>query len=160
MREPRQERKMIASETSIVRLNTERARLLFQAVEHRDREGVAAIYDEKIVINEAPSLPYGGEYHGHDGALRHALGFRAAWDRFQPSRTRGLEPYFIAEGDHVAVLWRHKAENGETGQKIDLPAVSIYRFVDGRIVDSKMFHFDTAALLKFLGQAPLGGGRI
>lgn len=150
---------MPASESSTVRLNAERARLLFQAVEHRDREGVAAIYDEKIIINEAPSLPYGGEYHGHEGALHHGLGFRATWDRFQPSSTRGLEPHFIAQGDYVAVLWRHKAENRETGQKIDLPAVSIYRFVEGRIVDSRMFHFDTATLLQFLGAAPLGADR-
>jgi hypothetical protein len=65
--------------------------------------------------------------------------------------TRGdLEPRFIAQGDHVAVQWRHKAENSETGQRIDLPAVSIYRLLDGNIVDSRMFHFDTVALLKFL----------
>jgi uncharacterized protein len=43
-----------------------------------------------------------------------------------------------------------KAENRETGEYIDLPAVSVYRFLDGMIVDSRMFHFDTATLLKFL----------
>lgn len=135
---------------SATELNLEQARRLFHAVEHRDRNGIAAIYDENIVINEAPSLPYGGEYRGHAGALRHAIGFRGTWDRFQPWDARGLEPSFIAQRDHVVVLWRHRAENGETGQKVDLPAVSIYRFVDGKIVDSRMFHFDTATLLQFL----------
>jgi ketosteroid isomerase-like protein len=135
---------------SLTRTNEEAARRLFEAVEHRDPQGVAAIYHEHIVINEAPSLPYGGEYHGREGALRHGQGFRASWDRFQPSDLRGLEPRFVAQGDQVAVQWHHKAENRETGARIDLPAAGIYRFVDGKVADSRMFHFDIAALLKFL----------
>jgi hypothetical protein len=35
----------------------------------------------------------------------------------------------------VAVLWRHGAENHETGERIDLPAAGIYRFVDGLVID-------------------------
>ena len=140
---------------NLTRINAQAARRLFEAVEHRSREGVVAIYDQNIVINEAPSLPYGGEFLGHEGALRHGQGFRAAWDRFQPSKTRGLEPRFIAQGDHVAVLWRHRAENHETGERLDLPAAGFYRFVDGKVLDSRMFHFDIAALLRFLnGKAP------
>jgi ketosteroid isomerase-like protein len=141
---------------NLTRTNAQAARRLFEAVEHRSREGVVAIYDQNIVINEAPSLPYGGEFLGHEGALRHGQGFRAAWDRFQPSNTRGLEPRFIAQGDHVAVLWRHRAENRETGERLDLPAAGFYRFVDGKVVDSRMFHFDIAALLKFLNGNALG----
>lgn len=140
---------------NLTRINAQAARRLFEAVEHRSREGVVAIYDQNIVINEAPSLPYGGEFLGHEGALRHGQGFRAAWDRYQPSKTRGLEPRFIAQGDHVAVLWRHRAENHETGERLDLPAAGFYRFLDGKVVDSRMFHFDIAALLRFLnGKAP------
>ena len=90
--------------------NLEAVRRLFHAVEHRDREGVMAVYDENIVINEAPSLPYGGEYRGPDGALRHGLGYRATWDRFQPWTTRGLDPRFIAQGDYVVVVWRQGGE--------------------------------------------------
>jgi hypothetical protein len=60
-------------------------------------------------------------------------------------RKRGLDPRFVAQGDHVAVLWRHKAENRETGGRIDLPAAGAYRFMDGMVIDSRMFHFDIAA---------------
>jgi hypothetical protein len=134
----------------LTQTNADAARRLFEAVESRNSQGVAAIYHQNIVINEAPSLPYGGEYHGHEGAFRHGQGFRATWDRFQSSNARGLEPRFIAQHHHVAVQWRHKAENRETGERIDLPAAGIYRFVDGMVIDSRMFHFDIAALLKFL----------
>jgi uncharacterized protein len=140
----------------LTQTNADAARRLFDAVENRNPQGVAAIYHERIVINEAPGLPYGGEYHGHEGALRHALGFRASWDRFQPSNARGLEPRFVAQDDYVAVQWRHRAENRETGERIDLPAAGIYRFVDGMVVDSRMFHFDIAALLRFLNGHAVG----
>ena len=134
----------------LTQINADAARRLFEAVENRNSQAVAAIYHRDIVIHEAPGLPYGGEYQGHEGALRHGQGFRAAWDRFQPSSGRGLEPRFVAHDEHVAVQWRHKAENRETGERIDLPAAGIYRFVDGMVVDSRMFHFDIAALLRFL----------
>jgi hypothetical protein len=50
----------------------------------------------------------------------------------------------------VVVLWRHKLENSETGERLDLPAVSVYRMENAKVADSRMFHFDTAALLRFL----------
>lgn len=130
--------------------NVDAARRLFEAAENRDPQSLLAIYHKHVVINEAPSLPYGGEYHGHEGAIRHGRGFLATWDRFQPPDARGLEPSFVAQDDHVIVQWRHRAANRETGERIDLPAVSVYRFADGMVVDSRMFHFDIAALLKFL----------
>jgi hypothetical protein len=136
----------------LTQTNGDAARRLFEAVEHRNPQGVAAIYHPRIVINEAPSLPYGGEYLGHEGAFRHGQGFRAAWDRYQPLATRSLDPHFIAQGDYVAVQWRHRAENRATGERIDLPAAGIYRFADGMVVDSRMFHFDIAALLQFLSR--------
>jgi len=130
--------------------NKRAVQALFEAVDRRDREGVRAAYDENIVIHEAPSLPYGGDYHGLEGALRHGQGFRAAWDPFQPHQARGLDPRIIADGDHGVVLWRHKVENAETGDSVELPAVSVYRIENAKIADSRMFHFDTAALLRFL----------
>jgi len=116
----------------------------------RDGEGVRAAYAENIAIHEAASLPYGGDYHGLDGALRHSQGFRAAWDLFQPDEARGLDPQIVADADHVVVLWRHQVENAETGDRLDLPAVSVYRMENAKIANSRMFHFDTAALLRFL----------
>jgi hypothetical protein len=38
-------------------------------------------------------------------------------------------------------------------KELDLPAVSVYRFLSGKIVESRMLHFNTAALLNLLGDA-------
>jgi len=140
----------LRSALSLANANKRAVKALFEAVDRRDGEGVRASYDENITIHEAASLPYGGDYHGLEGALRHGQGFRAAWDRFQPHEARGLDPQIVADGDYVVVLWRHRIENAETGDRLELPAVSVYRMENARIVDSRMFHFDTAALLRFL----------
>jgi uncharacterized protein len=124
-------------------------RKLFEAVAHRDPAGVFGAYHPDIVISEALSLPYGGEYRGREGAIRHAEGFRSTWDRYQPEASRNLEPEFLVVGDRVIVLWRFQAQR-QTGECVDLPVVSIYRLRDGRIIESRMFHFDTAALLRFI----------
>jgi uncharacterized protein len=125
-------------------------RKLFEAVAQRDPAGVFGAYHPDIVISEAPSLPYGGKYR--EGAIRHAEGFRSTWDRYQSEGSRNLEPEFLALDDRVIVLWRFRAQT-PTGKSIDLPVVSIYRLREGRIIESRMLHFDTAALLQFLESA-------
>jgi uncharacterized protein len=132
------------------RANKRAVQALFEAVDRRDREGVRAAYNENITIHEAASLPYGGDYRGLEGAQHHGQGFRAAWDAFQQHEARSLDPRIIADGDYVVVLWRHKLENPETGERLDLPAVGVYRMEHEKVADSRMFHLDTAALLRFL----------
>ena len=137
-------------------VNKRAVEALFAAVDRRDREGIRAAYDENITIHEAASLPYGGDYRGHEGALRHGQGFRVAWEPFQPHQTRGLDPLIIADCDYVVVLWRHKLENSETGERLDLPAVSVYRMENAKVADSRMFHFLERNAERSESQVPRG----
>ena len=127
--------------------NVEIVRRLFEAVERRDRTWVLGAYDENIVIREAASLPYGGEYRGTEGALEHAQDYRKVWDNLQTTSERELSPTFLDAGDTVVVLWRQRAAIGE--RKFDSSAASVYKLRNGKIVESEMFQ-DTAAILKFL----------
>jgi uncharacterized protein len=127
--------------------NVETVRRLFEAVEQRDLAGVLAAYDPEITIREAKSLPYGGEYQGHEGAIKHGESYVRTWGGLQTSAEQQLSPEFLDAGDTVVVLWRQRAANRE--RKLDLSAASVYRLRDGKIVESEMFQ-DTAAVLKFL----------
>ena len=133
--------------------NVDLVRQLFAAVEHRDSGAFMRAYDERVVTHEAPSLPYGGEYRGPSGVERHAQEYLRAWDGLQGDEERRLDPEFIADGDRVAVLWRQRARHPATGDTFDMPAVSIYRLRGGRIVESRMFHFDAGAVRDFLARA-------
>ena len=136
--------------------NVEVVQRLFALVERCDSMSTeerlrqySEIYDLEVVIREAASLPYGGVYRGAQGVKQHALGFRQTWDPFQSGAERNLQPQVLDVGEYIVVLWRHKAAKPD-GEKIELPAVSVYKMRAGRIVESQMFHSDTAALLRFL----------
>jgi ketosteroid isomerase-like protein len=132
---------------------TDVVRRLFEAVEAR-RPYVSDCYAEDIEIREAESLPYGGVYRGHDGAHRHIAAWRATWDRFQTAAEHQLEARFIeGSGDTVAVVFRHRAVDPNSGRRVDAPEVGIYEVRGGKIARSQMFHADTAALLRFLYEA-------
>lgn len=133
--------------------NVEVVRRLFRAVEERDIEPMYEIYASDVVIREADSLPYGGEYQGHDGVLRHGAGYLRAWDPLQDEDDRRTEAEFFGDQDRVFVSWRQKGRTSD-GRRLNVPVVSAYRLRDGRIVESTMHHLDTAALLRFLAPAP------
>jgi hypothetical protein len=84
--------------------NLEAARRLFCAVGHRDREGIMAIYDEKIVINELCAMAESTA----DRRVRFATDWATGEPAFQLWDMRGFQPCFIAQGDHVVALWRQK----------------------------------------------------
>ncbi len=47
------------------------------------------------------------------------------------------------------MLWQHKVEN-PTDDRLDWPMISVHRMEHTKIADSRTFHIDTAALLRFL----------
>lgn len=122
---------------------------LFAAVEERDGDAVLDAYATDVVIREAPSLPYGGVYHGHDGALRHALAYTATWDHLQSVEDRKLQPQIRGCDDRVVVTWRQKATASD-GRHLDVPVVDLIGLRDGKVASLEMFPQDTAAVLDFL----------
>ena len=133
--------------------NVKTVRRLFRAVEERDLAGTLAVYDPEVVIREASFLPYGGVYHGHDGAKLHGQGFALVWSEFQPSEEKRLEAVFLDAGDQVVVLFRLKGLAANSGSKIDVPVVGVYRVRDAKVTESQMFYSDTSAILKFLAKS-------
>lgn len=131
--------------------NLENTRRLFQAVENFDIAGVLAAYDAEIVIQDAESLPYGGIYHGLEGAKQHVEGAAQTWSPFKPSSVeRELNAVFLDSGEYVIVLWRLKGRDVRSGSKLDSPTVSVYKLRNGKIVESQMFYSDSAAIVQFL----------
>ena len=130
--------------------NIENTRRLFKAVEERDVAGVLAAYDPEIVIRDAESLPYGGAYHGLEGAKQHIEGAAQTWNHLQPPDERKMDAVFLDAGEYVVVLWRLKGLEASTGRRLDVPTASVYKMRDGKIVESQMFYSDTAAIAQFL----------
>lgn len=130
--------------------NVENTRRLFRAVEDRDVAGVLAAYAPEIVIRDAESLPYGGTYHGLEGAKQHVEGAAQTWNHLQPAAERKMDAIFLDSGDYVIVLWRLRGLAASRGSKLDSPVVSVYKLCGGKIVESQMFYSDTVSILQFL----------
>jgi uncharacterized protein YciI/ketosteroid isomerase-like protein len=149
-----------AEDRGPARRNVDAIRALYAAIEARDADAVWRVHADDVVVHEAPSLPYGGTYFGPDGVRRHAFGYVAAWNPVQRDEDRRLDPELVADGDRVAVLWHQRAHDHATGEAMDMPMVTIHTMVGGRVVESRMFHFDTVVLRDLLARgrgAPTAG---
>lgn len=126
-------------------------RLLVEGVTARDPEAYFDhTYHPEVTIHEAPSLPYGGEYHGMDGAAKHALAFTRAWDGLQSIEQRDMSPHIVATDDEAFVVWTLRGQRPGDPDVTEFPAISHYRFHEGRVIASRMCLFDTEAVVAFL----------
>ncbi len=66
----------------------ETVKRLFNAVRRHDQAAILEAYHPEAVIHEAASLPSGGDFHGHEGALAHVNAFHQTWAGLKPSISR------------------------------------------------------------------------
>jgi uncharacterized protein len=126
-------------------------RRLFEAVERRDLQALLDCYDPEVQIVEPASLPYGGTYRGHDGARRHVAAFLTCWGPLQSPAEYPLGAQFCdGPGDTVVALFRHRARDPRTDERLDEPELSVYAVRGGKVVRSQMFHADVGAVTEFL----------
>jgi ketosteroid isomerase-like protein len=123
---------------------------IFRAVEERDRDTVLALYHPDVEFYDAPSLPYGGSRHGFEAVVGAAWEWAETWDPVQHEAERKMDPQVVAtHDDQVVVLYRQRAVDAE-GHRLDAPVLGLYRVRDDKLQRAQMFHFDTAAIVRFL----------
>ncbi len=120
---------------------------LFRAVEDVDAAAyLNGTYHRDVVIHEAPSLPYGGDYHGLEGVLDHAEAFLAAWRPYRSPEEQAMDAVIDAVTDNAYVRWRLCVSGRE------FLFISHYRFEDGLIIESRMYSADAAGVLAWWTQ--------
>lgn len=130
---------------------------LFEAVRRRDEAALLESYHPQVLIHEAPSLPYGGEFHGHGGALEHVRAFYRTWEGLKPreviEETRQTTLVLEAAPNYVVVFGRQRGVAPRIGRSLDIPEAFFFRMSDDRVIESWMFNQDTVAVLEFLKHA-------
>ncbi len=129
---------------------------VFSAVEDRDRDRLFGLLHEDVEFHDAASLPYGGTLRGR-AALQAALDsapettWLGAWDPLQPTAAeRRMDPRVVAgAGDDVSLVYTQRALK-PTGERFEAPVMGLYTVRDGLFARAQMFHYDTAAILRFL----------
>lgn len=102
-----------------------------------------------VVMRQASSLPYGGDWHGHDGLRRFLAAMRESWD--------GLwfdEQHFLDDEASVVVYSRGRLRARRTGRILETSLLQWISFRDGLITEFRPYYHDTSAVLAALTEGP------
>ncbi len=100
---------------------------VYEAFRRRDMAAIFGLLAEDVELEQSRALPWGGSYHGRDGARRFfgQLGSRInsslAFERL------------IDAGDHVAAIGWTEGTVNATGARYRVPVVHVWQVRDGKI---------------------------
>lgn len=123
------------------------AEAAYMASDTRNFAPVAEMLSKDVLLCEPASLPYGGEYRGHDGFERWLRAFADTWSSMEVRHSE-----VFAMGDVVFNRSHVYAKARATGAPADWPLLQYFRIKDGRVAELRPFHWDTAAMLPALKQ--------
>lgn len=116
----------------------------------KDFGAVAETLHPDCVIYQPASLPYGGEWRGHEGFERWLKAFGAQWSALS---VQNSQIFNVGDDGTLFSLSHVYATARPTGEPADWPLLQYFRVQDGLIVELRPFHWDTAAMLPALGLA-------
>ena len=123
--------------------NVETIQSLYASFAKRDFPAVFALFDPALEIRHTRELPWGGEYHGHDGAREF---FRKIAEKYQAAPQ---PEEYIEAGDTVVMVGRLRGKTLAGERPIDLRVVHLWTLRDGRIVRYEPF-MDTPAMKELI----------
>lgn len=107
----------------------------------RDWDGVAECMHPDLVIYEAPSLPFGGEYKGKDALQVVAGAMYGQWPEAK------VEIHDITGGkDWAVVVLSLTVNSTQTGEPITQTLCEAGRFEDGLLIEHRIHYYDTAQM--------------
>ncbi len=127
--------------------NVELVRRLYDALAALDLDTILDIFDSDVVVVQTEELPWGGQFHGHDG-----LG--QFFGKLQKHITSKVTHNVIfAAGDRVVQVGRTAGEVNASGEHFEIDEVHILTIRDGKVVRFEA-HIDTPAMLAALRSLP------
>lgn len=100
-------------------------------------DAIAATLDPDVQLHQSPDLPWGGEFHGHDGYADWARQMADAFDQLEVSDER-----LFVTGDTVVSSCRLRTRSRTNGSTIDAPMTQVVTVKDGLIVDFRPYYWN------------------
>ena len=123
--------------------NVTTVRNLYDAYSRRDVAAISAALAPDIELTQTEQLPWGGQYRGHDGAMRFFGTLVAHLDS-----QVDLERVFAA-GDRVVATGHTRGTVRATGKRFDVPVAHVYALELGKVTRIE-FYIDTPLMLAAL----------
>ena|SRR5690242_9583727 len=108
---------------------------------------VAAMLHPHVVMIQADSLPFGGQWHGREGFERWMQAFSRVWSSASTTDVR-----FIEHDGTVVVIAEMKATARDRGESFRTPVCHIVRIRDGLLMEFRVFYWDTVAIKRELAR--------
>lgn len=109
---------------------------------------IAELLHQEVVMHQAPSLPYAGEWKGHDGFRLWMDAFSKAWSALAVEN-----PKLHVSGDTVFSRSTLVATARASGISVSFPMLQEIRIRDGKISEFRPFYWDTATLVPLFESA-------
>ena len=118
------------------------ARNLVDSFKSGDLDAAFANVHPEGVIHEADELWYAGDFVGPDG-------FREIIETMSSRLQIEVGDYevFDTAGEETFMKVNVTFTSPETGRRLEMPIVEIYRAKDGKLIDMDIFYKDTAAVI-------------
>jgi len=107
---------------------------------------IANTLHEDVVMHQAASLPYGGDWKGHRGFEAWMKAMSGVWSKLEHLDVR----IFDTGDDTVFTRARPKVTSRATGETIEFQILHQVTVRDGKIFRAEPFYWDTAALIEKL----------
>jgi ketosteroid isomerase-like protein len=117
---------------------------LYQAFDALDLEAIAEIIDPEVDIHQSDELPWGGDFHGHEGLAQFFGRLR------ETITSRVTTQVVFAAGDDVVQIGRTAGTVNASGAAFDVDEMHLFTVRDGRVVRFEA-RIDTPAMLQALG---------
>ena len=101
---------------------------IYDAFEMGDLSELVGAFSPEIELTQCRELPFGGRFHGHDGARAY---FEKALTYLDPHLTIGQ---VINAGELAVVVGRNFGIARRTGRRFDLPFMHLWAFDEGLAV--------------------------
>lgn len=115
---------------------------IYAAANRGDLDFIAGRLHPDVVMHQAPSLPYGGEFVGRDAVLATLVEMFVEHYEVRELRLENL----AVDDDLVIGCATLRAGIRATGAEIEMPFRECFRLRGGLVVDVRPFYYDTAAL--------------
>jgi len=103
------------------------------------------VFDDKSVMREATTLPYGGTYVGRDAIRKGIEGVFGYFSSF------GYEVHQITSGgDYVIAYGTFSATSAKNGKSVSFPLAEVWKFDGERVEFIEPIYFDVKAVADIL----------
>ena len=126
--------------------NVDKVGKLYSSIFAGDFDTVNAILSPDVVVHEAAALPYGGAFKGHEGFQELMVTLAGVWEDLKP-----IDMKMSGVDDLVLCHFTLTAKNRKTGSKLNMPLIEAWTLRDGRVVEGRVYYYDTMEVRQICG---------